>query len=92
MEKMLATLPRGVSGASVSGGCLPTQDLASGVQVGGGFIRSSQDDPRCNGTLKKQASPRTGTLGTVSALTAGQGKAQSFQQNNDPHTKCAKVG
>ncbi|TNN03135.1 receptor tyrosine-protein kinase erbB-4 isoform X2 [Takifugu rubripes] len=73
MEKMLATLPRGVSGASVSGGCLPTQDLASGVQVGGGFIRSNQDDPRCNGTLKKQASPRTGTLGAVSALTTGQG-------------------
>lgn len=84
MENMLATLPRGVSGATVSTGCLPAQDLASGGQMGGGFIRSNQDDPRCNGTLRKQASPRAGTLGPASALTTGQGKAQCFHQNKAP--------
>ncbi|KAG7503664.1 receptor tyrosine-protein kinase erbB-4-like [Solea senegalensis] len=73
MEDMLATLPRVVSVPPVSGSCLPPQDLASGGQLGGGFVRGNQDDPRCNGTLRKQASPRSSTLGTCSALTAGQG-------------------
>uniref|UniRef100_A0A671VAR9 Receptor protein-tyrosine kinase n=1 Tax=Sparus aurata TaxID=8175 RepID=A0A671VAR9_SPAAU len=50
MEDMLATLPRVVSIPPVSGGCLPAQDLASG------FGRGNQDDPRCNGTLRKQDS------------------------------------
>uniref|UniRef100_A0A671V769 Receptor protein-tyrosine kinase n=1 Tax=Sparus aurata TaxID=8175 RepID=A0A671V769_SPAAU len=54
MEDMLATLPRVVSIPPVSGGCLPAQDLASG------FGRGNQDDPRCNGTLRKQASPSAG--------------------------------
>uniref|UniRef100_A0A4W6EX73 Receptor protein-tyrosine kinase n=1 Tax=Lates calcarifer TaxID=8187 RepID=A0A4W6EX73_LATCA len=34
-------------------------DLASVGQRGGGFGRGNQDDPRCNGTLRKQASPRS---------------------------------
>lgn len=46
--------------------------------MGGGFGRSNQDDPRCNGTLRKQASPRSSTLGVGSALTAGQGKAKCY--------------
>lgn len=75
MENMLATLPRGVSGASLSGGCLSAQDLATGGPMVGGYIRGSQDDPRCNGTLRKQASPRAGALGAASALTTGQGTA-----------------
>uniref|UniRef100_H3DG90 Receptor protein-tyrosine kinase n=1 Tax=Tetraodon nigroviridis TaxID=99883 RepID=H3DG90_TETNG len=70
MENMLATLPRGVPGATVSGGCLPTQDLASGGQMGVGFIRSNQDDPRCNGTLRKQASPRAGDDGSAQRYSA----------------------
>lgn len=74
MEDMLATLPRVVSVPPVSGSCLPPQDLSSGGQLGGGFGRGNQDDPRCNGTLRKQASPRSSTLGAVSALTAGQGR------------------
>ncbi|KAI3355759.1 hypothetical protein L3Q82_004331 [Scortum barcoo] len=73
MEDMLATLPRVVSVPPVSGSCLPQQDLASGGQIVGGFGRGNQDDPRCNGTLRKQASPRSNTLGAVSALTTGQG-------------------
>ncbi|XP_054470705.1 receptor tyrosine-protein kinase erbB-4-like [Anoplopoma fimbria] len=73
MEDMLANLPRVVSVPPVSGGCLPLQDLSSVGQIGGGFGRGNQDDPRCNGTLRKQASPRSSTLGPGSALTAGQG-------------------
>ncbi|XP_074515716.1 receptor tyrosine-protein kinase erbB-4 isoform X2 [Sebastes fasciatus] len=69
MEDMLATLPRVVSAPPVSGGCLAPQDLSSG----GGFGRGNQDDPRCNGTLRKQASPRSSTLGPGSVLAAGQG-------------------
>uniref|UniRef100_A0A3Q3JV09 Receptor protein-tyrosine kinase n=1 Tax=Monopterus albus TaxID=43700 RepID=A0A3Q3JV09_MONAL len=38
---------------------LEHRDLASGEQIGGGFSRGNQDDPRCNGTLRKQASPRS---------------------------------
>ncbi|XP_049904474.1 receptor tyrosine-protein kinase erbB-4 isoform X1 [Epinephelus moara] len=73
MEDMLATLPRVVSVPPVSGGCLPPQDLSSGSQIAGGFGRGNQDDPRCNGTLRKQASPRSSTLGPGLALAAGQG-------------------
>uniref|UniRef100_A0A3Q3WXE9 Receptor protein-tyrosine kinase n=1 Tax=Mola mola TaxID=94237 RepID=A0A3Q3WXE9_MOLML len=58
MEDMLATLPRVVPVPPVSGGSLPAQDLASGGQMGGGFGRGNMDDPRCNGTLRKQASSR----------------------------------
>uniref|UniRef100_A0A8C3B1V0 Receptor protein-tyrosine kinase n=1 Tax=Cyclopterus lumpus TaxID=8103 RepID=A0A8C3B1V0_CYCLU len=63
MEDMLANLPRVVSVPPMSGGCLPPHDLSSGGQIGGGFGRGIQDDPRCNGTLRKQASPRSSTLG-----------------------------
>ncbi|XP_034418190.1 receptor tyrosine-protein kinase erbB-4-like [Cyclopterus lumpus] len=72
MEDMLANLPRVVSVPPMSGGCLPPHDLSSGGQIGGGFGRGIQDDPRCNGTLRKQASPRSSTLGPGSALAAGQ--------------------
>lgn len=74
MEDMLATLPRVVSVPPVSGSCLPPQDLASGSQIAGGFSRGNQDDPRCNGTLRK-ASPRSTSLGAGSVLTVGHGKA-----------------
>uniref|UniRef100_A0A8D3A9A3 Receptor protein-tyrosine kinase n=1 Tax=Scophthalmus maximus TaxID=52904 RepID=A0A8D3A9A3_SCOMX len=59
MEDMLATLPRVISVPPVSGSCLPPQDMASVGQISGGFVRGHQDDPRCNGTLRKQASPRS---------------------------------
>lgn len=78
MEDMLATLPRVVSVPPVSGGCLPAQDLAAGGQMGAGFSRGKQDDPRCNGTLRKQASPRSNTLGTGTAPAAGLGKIKSY--------------
>lgn len=97
MEDMLATLPRVVSVPPVSGVCLPPQDLSSGGQIGGGFGRGSQDDPRCNGTLRKQASPRSSTLGPGSALTAGQGKAMCVPEvgktegNRNLLTKCVCV-
>uniref|UniRef100_A0A3Q2YSJ8 Receptor protein-tyrosine kinase n=1 Tax=Hippocampus comes TaxID=109280 RepID=A0A3Q2YSJ8_HIPCM len=58
-QDTIATLPRGVSVPPVSGACLVSQDLASGGQTGGGFVRAKQEDPRCNGTLRKQASPRS---------------------------------
>lgn len=76
MENMLATLPRVLSVPPVSGGCLAPQDVASGGQIGSGFVCSSQEDPRCNGTLRKQASPRSSTIGVGLALTAGQGGAE----------------
>ncbi|TNN77414.1 Receptor tyrosine-protein kinase erbB-4 [Liparis tanakae] len=78
MEDMLANLPRGVSAPPVAGGCLPPQDLSSCGQIGGGFCRGIQDDPRCNGTLRKQACPRSNTLVPGSALAAGLGKAKCF--------------
>ncbi|KAM9709890.1 receptor tyrosine-protein kinase erbB-4 isoform 2-T2 [Menidia menidia] len=71
IEDMLASLPRVVS--PVSGSGLPPQELASGGQIGVGFGRGSQDDQRCNGTLRKQVSPRSSTLGVGSILTVGQG-------------------
>ena len=76
MEDILATLPRVVP--PVSGNSLTPQELTAGGQISGGFGRGSQDDPRCNGTLRKQASPRSSTLGAGAALTAGQGKAGSY--------------
>lgn len=83
MEDMLATLPRVVSVPPVSGGCLPAQDLAAGGQMGAGFSRGKQDDPRCNGTLRKQASPRSNTLGTGTAPTAGLGKIKCYHTKYD---------
>ncbi|XP_016895458.1 receptor tyrosine-protein kinase erbB-4 isoform X1 [Cynoglossus semilaevis] len=70
-EDMLSTLPRVVP--STSGSCLSPQDLPLGRQLGGGFGRGNPDDPRCNGTLRKQASPRPNTLTVCSVLTASQG-------------------
>ncbi|XP_071315173.1 receptor tyrosine-protein kinase erbB-4-like isoform X2 [Trachinotus anak] len=94
MEDMLATLPRVVSVPPMSGSCLPPQDLSLGGQIGGGFSRGNQDDPRCNGTLRKQASPRSSTLGAVSALTAGQGGGEDSGQrySADPTGLLAERG
>lgn len=46
--------------------------------MGAGFSRGKQDDPRCNGTLRKQASPRSNTLGTGTVPAAGLGKIKSY--------------
>ncbi|XP_026000248.1 receptor tyrosine-protein kinase erbB-4 isoform X3 [Maylandia zebra] len=73
MEDMLAAVPRVISGPPVTGSCLAPQELASGGKIVGGFGRGSQDDPRCNGTLRKQASPRSSTLEAGSTLTTVQG-------------------
>lgn len=75
MGDMLATLPRVAPPAC--GSSLPPQELAAGGQINVGFSRGNQDDPRCNGTLRKQTSPRSNRLGAALALTAGQGKARS---------------
>ncbi|XP_068184780.1 receptor tyrosine-protein kinase erbB-4-like [Antennarius striatus] len=80
MEDILATLPRGVSVPPVSGGCLPRQDLASAGHIVSGFARSNQDNPRCNGTLRKQVSPRSSTLAACSALVAAQDEDGSGQR------------
>ncbi|XP_061735847.1 receptor tyrosine-protein kinase erbB-4 isoform X1 [Nerophis ophidion] len=49
--------------------CIVSQDVASGGQsAGGGFARAKAEDPRCNGTLRKQTSPRSSVL-----VAAGQG-------------------
>lgn len=71
MGDMLATLPR--VGQPMSASSLPSPDVAAGAQISGGFSRGNQDDPRCNGTLRKQVSPRSNILG--SAHTSIQGKA-----------------
>ncbi|XP_033842682.1 receptor tyrosine-protein kinase erbB-4 [Periophthalmus magnuspinnatus] len=75
MEGMLASLPRVVPGAPSAGGGVPGQELGSVVQ--GGFSRS-QDDPRCNGTLRKQASPRASMLTACSAAPGDDGSAQRY--------------
>lgn len=85
MEDMLAAVPRVISGPPVSGSCLAPQELASGGKIVGGFGRGSQDDPRCNGTLRKQASPRSSTLEAGSTLTTVQGKVEW-------HLKAAVMG
>ncbi|KAM8858220.1 receptor tyrosine-protein kinase erbB-4 isoform 1-T1 [Synchiropus picturatus] len=71
MEDMLPAHPRVVSVPTVTGGCVPPQDLGSGGQIVTAFVRGNQEDLRCNGTLRKQASPRSSAL--ASALTSGQG-------------------
>uniref|UniRef100_A0A1A8FRT3 receptor protein-tyrosine kinase n=1 Tax=Nothobranchius korthausae TaxID=1143690 RepID=A0A1A8FRT3_9TELE len=71
MGDMLATLPR--VAPSACGSSHPPQELTVGGQISGGFSRGNQDDPRCNGTLRKPSSPRSNRLGAGSALTAGQG-------------------
>ncbi|XP_027879598.1 receptor tyrosine-protein kinase erbB-4 isoform X1 [Xiphophorus couchianus] len=78
MGDMLATLPR--VGQSMSGSSLPSQELAAGAQISGGFSRGNQDDPRCNGTLRKQASPRSKTLGSAHIPGQGGGEETSGQR------------
>ncbi|XP_068590086.1 receptor tyrosine-protein kinase erbB-4-like [Cebidichthys violaceus] len=95
MEDMLTNLPRVVSVPPVSGVCLPPQDLSSGGQIAGGFGRGNQDDPRCNGTLRKQASPRSRTLVPGSALAAGQGGGEDStgqRYSADPTVLLAERG
>ncbi|XP_061547336.1 receptor tyrosine-protein kinase erbB-4-like isoform X3 [Phycodurus eques] len=72
-QDTMATLPRVVSLPPVSGACLVSQDLAPGGQAGGGFVRAKQEDPRCNGTLRKQASPRSSVLVAGTVHSTGQG-------------------
>lgn len=81
MEDMLATLPRVVSVSAVAAGCLPTQDTASGAQSSGGASSGGQEDQRCNGTLRRQASPRPGVQGPGLALAPGlQGRVKRVQE------------
>lgn len=79
MEGMLASMPRMVTGAPSSGGCVSAQEVGPAVQpsVQGGFSWSGQDDPRCNGTLRKQASPRSSLL-TVNTAAQDDGSAQRY--------------
>ncbi|XP_028446852.1 receptor tyrosine-protein kinase erbB-4 isoform X1 [Perca flavescens] len=95
MEDMLASLPRVVSVPPASGSCLQPQDLSSGGQIGSGFGRGNQDDPRCNGTLRKQASPRSSTLGPGTVLAAGQGGGEDSsgqRYSADPTSLLAERG
>ncbi|KAK2906195.1 receptor tyrosine-protein kinase erbB-4-like isoform X1 [Channa argus] len=93
MDDMLTTLPRVVAVPPVSGSCLTPQDRPSGGKISGGFGRGNQDDPRCNGTLRKQASPRSSTLGAGSALTLGQGEDSNGQRYSaDPTGLLAERG
>ncbi|XP_061648514.1 receptor tyrosine-protein kinase erbB-4-like isoform X1 [Phyllopteryx taeniolatus] len=72
-QDTMATLPRVVSLPPVSGACLVSQDLAPGGHAGGGFVRAKQEDPRCNGTLRKQSSPRSSVLVAGTVHSTGQG-------------------
>ena len=90
MEEMLATLPRVVSVSAVSGGCLTALDPSApsqgtqggggggGVGGGGGGAGSSgsQEDPRCNGTLRKLPSPRLTPNVAGTTLAPGQGRTK----------------
>ncbi|XP_036065517.1 receptor tyrosine-protein kinase erbB-4 [Oryzias melastigma] len=67
LEDILASLPRAVP--PMSGGSLSPQELTSGSR----FAHVGPDDPRCNGTLRRQASPRSSKIMAGSALAAGQG-------------------
>lgn len=71
LEDILASLPRAVP--PMSGGSLSPQELTSGSR----FAHVGPDDPRCNGTLRRQASPRSSKIMAGSALAAGQGEVKS---------------
>lgn len=57
MEDMMGTIPRVLS-LSVVPGCRPPGDQSAGGQGGSGQEDKRFEDQRCNGTLRKQASPR----------------------------------
>ncbi|XP_073769078.1 receptor tyrosine-protein kinase erbB-4 isoform X6 [Danio rerio] len=59
MEDMMATIPRVVAVSAVSPGC-STQKQSKGQQGASGSSEAFEDS-RCNGTLRKKASPRAST-------------------------------
>ncbi|KAG7262457.1 hypothetical protein CRUP_008919 [Coryphaenoides rupestris] len=83
MEEMLATLPRVGSVSAVSGGCLPAQNPsgpAPGTQ-GGAASSAALEDPRCNGTLRKQPSPRLSANVAGTSLAPGQDYLNPIEEN-----------
>uniref|UniRef100_A0A6Q2ZK33 Receptor protein-tyrosine kinase n=1 Tax=Esox lucius TaxID=8010 RepID=A0A6Q2ZK33_ESOLU len=56
MEDMLGTIPRVLS-LSVAPGCRPPGDQSAGGHGSSGTEEQRSEDQRCNGTLRKQASP-----------------------------------
>ncbi|TRY96084.1 hypothetical protein DNTS_017240 [Danionella cerebrum] len=59
MEEMMATIPRVVAVSAVSPGC-SAQKQSKGQQGASGTSEAFEDS-RCNGTLRKKASPRAST-------------------------------
>lgn len=59
MEEMMATIPRVVAVSAVSPGC-SAQKQSKGQQGASGSSEAFEDS-RCNGTLRKKASPRAST-------------------------------
>uniref|UniRef100_A0A8C2DYQ0 Receptor protein-tyrosine kinase n=1 Tax=Cyprinus carpio TaxID=7962 RepID=A0A8C2DYQ0_CYPCA len=59
MEEMMATIPRVVAVSAVSPGC--SAQKQSMAQQGASGSSEAFEDSRCNGTLRKKASPRAST-------------------------------
>lgn len=59
MEEMMATIPRVVAMSAVSPGC--SAQKQSMTQQGASGSSEAFEDSRCNGTLRKKASPRAST-------------------------------
>ncbi|KAL1267567.1 hypothetical protein QQF64_032930, partial [Cirrhinus molitorella] len=59
MEEMMATIPRVVAVSAVSPGC--STQKQSMAQQGASGPSEAFEDSRCNGTLRKKASPRAST-------------------------------
>ncbi len=59
MEEMMATIPRVVAVSAVSPGC--SAQKQSMTQRGASGSSEAFEDSRCNGTLRKKASPRAST-------------------------------
>ncbi|XP_064800495.1 receptor tyrosine-protein kinase erbB-4-like isoform X1 [Oncorhynchus masou masou] len=83
MEDMLGimgTIPRVLSLSAVPG-CRPPGDQSVGGQGGSGQEDKRFEDQRCNGTLRKQASPRpAGPPGQGGAPASGPGEDSSGQR------------
>ncbi|XP_042176024.1 receptor tyrosine-protein kinase erbB-4-like [Oncorhynchus tshawytscha] len=83
MEDMLGTMgtiPRVLSLSAVPG-CRPPGDPSVGGQGGSGQEDKRFEDQRCNGTLRKQASPRpAGPPGQGGAPASGPGEDSSGQR------------
>ncbi|XP_038862198.1 receptor tyrosine-protein kinase erbB-4-like [Salvelinus namaycush] len=76
----MGTIPRVLS-LSVVPGCRPPGDQSAGGQGGSGHEDKRFEDQRCNGTLRKQASPRpTGPPGQGGAPASGPGEDSSGQR------------